>query len=277
MDQGLYGGLLGGNVQFMAHPENGWISSMVSPLLKDWPEFDRLRLDPAHPWFERYREQLRVFVEGAEGKFALSHFILIDGLNFVFELLGATRTYMSLEDQPEMVRRAVDFAFELNVAVQQAFFDSVPLLEGGTASNMAQWVPGRIVSESVDPFHMTSVAYFETWGREPVQRIFDRFDGGVLHIHGNGRHLMEAVSSLRRLHAIYLGDDKGFPPAFDILPQLRARTRDIPLVLAVEFPRFVEKLHRHELVGGVFYKVSGAPDADTVNRLMEKVRAYRTG
>jgi hypothetical protein len=220
---------------------------------------------------------MRVFVEGAAGKFAVSHFILIDGLNFVFELVGATRTYMSLEERPEMVRRAVDFAFELNVAVQQAFFDCVPLVEGGTASNMAQWIPGRIISESVDPFHMTSVAYFETWGREPAQRIFDRFDGGVLHIHGNGRHLMEAVSSLRRLHAIYLGDDKGFPPAFDILPQLRARTKDIPLVLAVDYPRFVDKLNRRELVGGVFYKVSDAPDANTANRLMEKIRAYRTG
>jgi hypothetical protein len=277
MDQGLYGGLLGGEVQFMAHPENGWISSMVAPLLRDWSEFDRLRFDPNHEWFERYREQLRVFVEAARGKFAVSHFILIDGLNFVFELLGATETYLSLVERPEMVRRAIDLAFELNVAVQQTFFEYVPLIEGGTASNMAQWIPGRIVSESVDPFHMTSVEYFETWGREPVQRIFDRFDGGVVHIHGNGRHLLEAVCTLRRLHAIYLGDDKGFPQAFDILPQLRARTGDIPLVLAVDYPRFLEKLNRHELVGGVFYKVSGAPDAAAANRLMEKVRAYRAG
>ena len=249
---------------------------MVAPLLNDWSEFDRLRLDLSHPWFDRYRDQLRIFVERAAGKFAISHFILIDGLNFVFELLGATQTYMSLEDRPEMVRRAVDFAFELNVAVQQAFFDCVPLVEGGTPSNMAQWIPGRIVSESVDPFHMTSVAYFETWGREPVQRIFDRFDGGVLHIHGNGRHLFEAVSSLRRLHAIYLGDDKGYPEAFDILPQIRARTGDIPLVVAVDYPRFVDRLNRHELVGGVFYKVGDAPDAAAANRLMEQVRAYRT-
>jgi hypothetical protein len=276
MDQGLYGGLLGGNVQFMTHRENGWISSMVAPLLKDWSEFDRLRLDLGHPWFERYRQQMRIFVEGAAGKFAISHFILIDGLNFVFELLGATETYMSLDEHPEMVRRAIEFAFELNVAVQQAFFDSVPLFEGGTASNMAQWIPGRIISESVDPFHMTSVKYFETWGREPVQRIFDRFDGGVLHIHGNGRHLFEAVSTLKRLNAIYLGDDKGFPEAFEILPQIRARTADIPLVLQVDYPRFVDRLDRRQLVGGVFYKVTDAPDAATVNRLMEKVRAYRT-
>ena len=35
-DQGLYGGLVGGNVRFMAHADVGWISSMVPPLLKNW-------------------------------------------------------------------------------------------------------------------------------------------------------------------------------------------------------------------------------------------------
>jgi len=275
MDQGLYGGLLGGKVQFMAHPDNGWISSMVAPLLGDWAEFDRLGFDRAHPWFERYVRQLQSFVAGAAGKFGISHFILIDGLNFVFELVGATRTYMSLIEEPERVRRAIELAFQINLAVHETFFQTAPLVEGGTASNMAQWLPGRVISESVDPYHMTSVQYFETWGREPVQRIFDRFDGGVLHLHGNGRHLLEAVSTLKNLRAIYLGDDKGYPEAFEVLGQLRARARDIPLVLQVDYPRFVDRLNRRALVGGVFYKVTGAPDAASVNRLMEKVRAYR--
>ncbi len=112
LDQGLYGGLLGGDVRFMADPATGWISSMVPPLLADWSEFDRLRFDPAHPWWRRYLRQLDAFVGGSRGKFGISHFILIDGLNFVFELLGATRTYLSLDEQPEMVRRAIDFAFD---------------------------------------------------------------------------------------------------------------------------------------------------------------------
>ena len=275
MDQGLYGGLLGGDVQFMAHPENGWISSMVAPLLNDWSQFDTLCFDRSHPWFERYLGQLDTFVRGAAGKFAVSHFILIDGLNFVFELVGATNTYLALDERPEMVRRAIDLAFELNVAVQQTFFDRVPRLRDGTASNMVQWVPGRIVSESVDPFHMTSVDYFERWGREPVERILGRFDGGVLHIHGNGRHLLEAVSTIQGLKAILLGDDKGFPLAFDVLGELQARTGDVPLVVLVDFDRFVEKLDAHQLPGGVLYKVSAVPDVDTANRCMEKVRGYR--
>ena len=125
-DQGLYGGLLGGEVRFMADPATGWISSMVPPLLTDWSEFDRLRFDPQHPWWQRYVRQLDVFVEAGRGRWGISHFILIDALNFVFELLGATRTYLSLDEHAEMVRRAIDFAYDLNVRVYQTFFETVP-------------------------------------------------------------------------------------------------------------------------------------------------------
>jgi len=274
-DQGLYGGLVGGDVRFIAHPDNGWISSMVPPLLEDWSQFDSLAYDPSNPWWERYLSQLAVFREGAAGKFGISHFILIDSLNFVFELVGATRTYLSLFENPGVVRRAIDFALQLNLAVQRTYFENAPGYQGGTFSNMVQWIPGRIVSESVDPFHMTSVDYFEEWGRAPVERMFDQFDGGVLHLHGNGRHLLEAVCSLRKLKALHLGDDQGFPPAVEALPQLRARAGDLPLVVHVEYPVFQEKLQRHELPGGVFYKVQNAPGPDCANRLMEAVRAYR--
>jgi len=276
LDQGLYGGVLGGDVQFMAHPDNGWISSMVAPLLEDWSEFDALAFDESSPWFQRYLHQLDIFVKGASNSFGISHFILIDSLNLVFELVGATNTYTSLIEAPDLVRRAIDFAFDLNVRIQETFFDKVGLLAEGTASNMVQWIPGRIVSESVDPFHMTSVDYFESWGREPVERILGRFDGGVVHIHGNGRHLLEAVSTIRGLKAIYLGDDRGFPKAFEVLEELQSRTGDVPLVVSVDLNDFVQRLDSHELPGGVLYQVTGADSIDTVNQLMKRVREYRT-
>jgi hypothetical protein len=273
-DQGLYGGLLGGDVRFMSHPEVGWISSMVPPLLGNWADFERLRFDESHPWWQQYMAQMRLFDSRASGRWGISHFILIDALNFVFELIGATQTYLSLDEHPEMVRRAIDFGYDLNVRVQEAFFDTVGPYEGGTFSNFAQWLPGRVVSESLDPFHMTSVAYFEQWGREPAERIIGHFDGGVIHIHANGRHLLQAASTLRGLRAILLLDDLGWPKAFDVLDQLKARTGDVPLSCFARFEPFVERLEKHALPGGVMYQVLGAPDIATANRVMEKVREY---
>jgi hypothetical protein len=122
---------------------------------------------------------------------------------------------------------------------------------------------------------MTRADDFETYGREPVQRMFRRFDGGCLHIHGNGRHLLEAVASLDGLRCIYLGDDRGYPPAFDVLAHLKARTGSVPLVVSVGFDPFGEALRRHRLPGGVRYQVHRAPSADAANRAMDQVRAYR--
>jgi hypothetical protein len=271
MDQGLYGGLVGGEVRFLCDPATGWISSMVPPILKDWSELEHLAIRGEGPWLARYLRQLDVFVEAARGRFV----ILISGLNFVFELVGAMHTYVALYDRPEMVRRAVELARQLNVKVHQTFFERVRLLEGGTCSNMVQWMPGRIVSESVDPFHMTSVDCFERWGRENLEQIFAHFDGGVVHLHANGRHLLDAVSTVRGLKAILLADDRDFPPAFEFLPQARPRVGDLPLVVGVGFDRFREALERHELTGGVLYRVSGAPDVETANRCLEQVRDYR--
>ena len=273
-DQGLYGGLLGGQVWFMANPANGWISSMVPPLLANWSEFDRLRFDPEHSWWQKYLRQLEVFVAASRGKWGISHFILIDALNFVFELVGATQAYLSVEECPDLVRRAIDLAFDLNVRVQQAFFETVPALAGGTLSNFAQWLPGRIVSESLDPYHMTSVAYFERLGREPAERIMNHFDGGVIHIHGNGRHLLEAAVTLRGLKAILLLDDRGFATAFDLRHELKARVGNMPVSLFAPYEAFLEGLRRHTLPGGVLYQVQGVPDVSAANRCMDLVRVY---
>jgi len=275
LDQGLYGGIVGGDVRFMASPGTGWISSMVPPICKEWSDFEKFTIDHKSDLYQFYVRELEFFRRSSEGKFGVSHFILIDSLNFVFELFGGSRTYLELFDHPEYVRQAVDFAYRLNLDIHRRFFETIPLLAGGTCSNMVQWIPGRIISESVDPFHMAAVDCFESWGREPVERILADFDGGVLHIHANGRHLLEAVSSVRGLKALYLGDDKDFPTAFSVLPSLKRRLGDLPLVVRVGFPDFLAALAAHSLPGGILYKVQDVPDSDTANRVMDRVRAYR--
>lgn len=276
MDQGLYGGLLGGDVRFLCDTQTAWISSMVSPLFDRIEDATGLKLDREHPWWRRYIEQLDVFTAAAAGKFGISHYILVDSLNLIFECIGATKTYLALMDAPNRVAKLIEFAYDFNVAIHEEFFKRVGLLAGGTCSNMIGWCAGRVVSESVDPFHMMSVDDFEKWGRGPVQRIFDHFDGGCLHIHANGRHLLEPVTSIRDLKAIYLGDDVGFPPAFEVLDELKARVGNVPVVVRVKQNEFAAALDAHTLVGGVLYRITNSPDADTANRTMDRVREYVT-
>ena len=277
MDQGLYDGLFGGEVRFLSdsnESNTGWISSRISPIINDLEELNKLKFDKSHKWYKRYINQLEIFIKGGTNKFGISHLILIDGLNFIFELIGATKTYLSLIGKPEFVYKAIDFAFNLNVKIQTDFFNRVPLLDNGTFCDDAEWIPGKVVSESIDPFHMTSVEYFEKWGREPVERIFNKFDGGILHIHGNGRHLLRAVSTIKGLKAIYVCDDRGFPSAFNVLKEIKNKTGSIPLIVEVEQKDFCRDLEEHNLIGGVLYKVNQVTDIEYANQLMGKVRRY---
>ena len=218
---------------------------------------------------------MQVFQQSASGRFGIASLVTCDGVNFIFELLGATDAYLSLIENPEMAQRALELAYQVAGAIQDAFFASIPLFQGGTFSLNFGWLPGRVVMESVDPFHMTSVAYFETWGRAPLERMLARFDGGELHLHGNGRHLLEAVATVRGMKAIILGEDIGYPPAYSILSTLRARAGDVPLGVLVDYPEFCAGLQSHTLPGGVLYHVSGALSVAEANRIMEQVRAYR--
>ena len=108
-----------------------------------------------------------------------------------------------------------------------------------------------------------------------MKRCLAYFDGGVLHLHSNGRHLINMVSQLKDLKAIYLLDEKDNPLAFDVLPELQVQAGDVPLVVSIEGHLFEDHLKRNTLPGGVFYVVNSEKSVDEVNRAMEKVREYK--
>lgn len=130
-DQGLYGALIDGEIQFLCDPKKGWISSMIKPIYDDLMLFHPKPSDEHHLWFQRYKHQLKVFSEASKDKFGISHFILIDSLNFIFELIGATKTYLSLYECPDKVNEVIDFAFQLNMKIHNKFFESTPSYKGG--------------------------------------------------------------------------------------------------------------------------------------------------
>lgn len=122
---------------------------------------------------------------------------------------------------------------------------------------------------------MTSVDDYEQWGKKNVEKIFHEFDGGVIHIHSNGRHLLKNVSQLKGLKAIRLFDEKDNPAAFDVLNDLKEHAGDVPLIVNVDDNKLEKCLKENSLPGGVLYMVDSLKNADEVNSIMEKVRKYR--
>jgi hypothetical protein len=275
-DEGLYTGLMGAEIRYLENRETGWVSSMSVPFLERLDDIERLEFDRTGALAELYSAQLRFYAEESRGNYGISHFILIDGLNALLELRGATNMYYDCVDEPGKVRRFFDFARTVNYWVQDRFFEIIGPFRGGTCSNLGQWIPGRIVSESLDPFHMASVDFFEQWGRENAERVFGRYDGGIIHIHtGNGMHLVRPASTLKGLKMIaFIDEDFNPMKAFHQLPQIDADRGDVPVHLSVPMARFAGMLAERRLVGNALYSVTEVPDVSTANSLMEKVRMY---
>ena len=275
IDQGLDGGMLGGEPHFILDTSSGWISSMVPPFAESAEDIYKYEIDLTNKWYRFYDRQLSIYREKAAGKFGVSHFCSIDGLHLLAEMRGFTETFYEVIDNPGVCKDIITFAYKLALILQNRFFEVIGQYEGGTCSNMAQWLPGRCISDSVDIYHLANADLFEEWGREPLQKFIDNFDGAVLHIHSNGRHLIEHISSIKNLKVIYLADDEWATPFYLDLNELDHLRRDVPYVVSIPFEAFTDMLMKKELLPNVFYMVNNVPDIETANLLMKDVVAYR--
>ncbi len=273
-DQGLYAGLLGGKVKYLRHAASGWISSMVEPFINDIKEINNFYFDENCTIYKNYINQMEIFKKQGQGKFGISHFICLDGVNFMFELRGATQTYYDLIDYPDEAKKIIDFSTKLCIKVQDDFFKTIGLLQGGTVSNVSQWLPGKIVSESVDAFHLTSSQMFEEWGLDVVKTLFNHFNGGVIHLHTNGHHLINSISKIRGLKCIVFLDENFAEPCYKKLDELSRLCGRIPMVISIPFEEFVNKLESKELPKNILYDVLKVPDIKTANEIMKKVQSY---
>jgi hypothetical protein len=251
---------------------------MSVPFIKDVNDLQSLSLDKNCHWAETLKKQLSFYADYAKDKFGVSHFILIDGLNLLLELRGATNMYYDCIDAEEDVRSFMDFARDLNCWVQDTFFDTIGLYGGGTVSNMGQWIPGRIVSESIDPYHMASPDFFYQWGLKGIEEMFSRYDGGVFHIHsGNGLHLVPLAAKVKGVKMIsFIDENWNSFKAYQSLNEIDAERGGIPIGISVPYHVFKEKLDKHELPGNVLYTITGVDSEKTANGLMKQVKSYRS-
>jgi len=276
-DEGLYTALLGAPIRFQYLKETGRVCSMGDPILKEFSDWRSLKMDKECYWAKQYIKQLEFFKSDAQSKYGISHFIMIDGLNMLFELRGATNAYYDIMEHSEEIEEFFEFTRQINFWVQDLYFETIGLFEGGTFSNYGQWMPGRIVSESIDPFHMASPDYFEEWGRENAEKAISRYDGAALHIHhGNGRHLIHTASTIKGAKIITMSDEMfNRDKAYMHIEEIDKLRGDVPMIISIPYPLFIDLLDKGTLTSNIMYIVMNVPDVSTANRAMEKVIKYR--
>lgn len=274
-DEGLYGAVLGGHIQFLRDPDTGWISSMCPPFLRNLHEIETLSYSEKHPWIQEMQRVYRRMAEYAHERFGMSKVITIDGLNFVVEARGAAQAYLDLQGHPDRVRRLMDFALDYNTwlgdlqdAILDEYYDSA-------FSYFLGWVPNRALPISVDAYHMCQPSVYREIGEEYIEQLVAHFGGGVLHLHANGRQLLPYVKRMKGLLGCMMGNDRGFEPAYALIGTFRQEAGELPLIVNAPWEWFQTELDRRGLPTGVFYLVDDVPSVEVANRTMEKVRRYR--
>ncbi|MHB1455462.1 MAG: hypothetical protein ACYC0V_00955 [Armatimonadota bacterium] len=275
-DQGVVGGALGEKMRYMMHKDVGWISSMCAPVMDDLSDLDMLKIDPEAAAIKLMDEQVRIFSDGAKGRFGIAPFIIIDSMNFVAEMRGMTQAFEDVIDHPEAVIRMMDFALEFNIFLQERVRRMTGGFMDGSFVNMGSWCQGNPILFSVDAYHMASPDFYYQWGVPHLQRILDHFGGGLLHVHSNGWHLLPHVVKLDHLKCVYFAEEMWNPRAYDQLPMLCKQAAGTPLIISCEYDEFKRDLSSCKLPGNVLYDIKNVPSVEHGNRLMEKVHAYRT-
>jgi len=273
IDQGLFGAALGAEVVFLRCPDGG-VSSMSKPLIHDWSQLARLRFSLDNPWIRLLRETCEHYQQHTRGRWGLGTLITIDGLNFVCELRGATNAYLDLYEHPAEVRQLMDFALDMNIQVAELQRGIFGTYRGGVLGTY-YWSPNRTVSISVDCYAMCHSRVYRELGEPFLQRLVDHFGGGMLHVHHNGRHLLPALQRLRGLMGIKLADDWSPERAFLRLDEMRRLAGDVPLMVSCGYNEFLAALEAKRLLGNFMYHVSGAPDHDAAQRLVDRAKQYQ--
>jgi len=267
-----FGGFLGAEVLFKGGA--GW----ARPLLKDYSQLGQLRWDPDNPWIQRQLEACHYFLTAAQGKFALTETETIDTLNFVENVRGSA-AFTDLYEHSDELKRLMDFACDFNIRLietQREILAPASRYQEGMFFPHQIWLPGQPVWLSVDAYGLCSPKTFEELGRPWLQRIVDHFGSGWLHVHAAGMYLLPVLVNLKKLWAIQVGEDPGFPRPFEALADIRASTGDLPLMIDCTGEELERGITDRTLPGGTMYCVlEGVATVKETNRLMEKVRAYQ--
>jgi len=273
--ESIWSGLLGAPITFAGTRSHTW-SYCAAPPLEDFSRFPFAPLDPANYWYRKMLEVTGYYVKHLPSRCDISPFIFMDCLNLLVELRGATQAYLDLYENAEIIPQFLDWSVDVNCALYDAQAelarDFTTRAFGGHPFH--RYSGACIPNLSIDAYGLCAAEIYRKWGLEQHRRVVNRYGGGRLHIHGNGRHLCELVAQNTRLTSCNMGDDVGYPPAWTIVRKLRDRMTPVPIEVNMPLDAFLQGLSQHTLPAGVYYHTMTDSLADA-NRIMDQVFEYR--
>src|SRR5690606_25127295 len=186
----------------------GEVTSWSHPIIRDWEDMRRLKLDVDGVYFRTIEALMRCAIERCEGKFLVGYTDLHPSVDCAMAWRGPEQLCMDLYDAPEQARQLIEIA----VADFHTIFDRFhALLEAaGLPSVCWMGVPvwGKFHVPSCDFSAMISTEHFVEFSLPAMRREVQPMTRNIYHVDGRGvaRHL-DVILAEPEIHAIQRSEE----------------------------------------------------------------------
>ncbi len=223
--------------------EFGEVTSWSTPIVRDWGDIDRLKLDFNNEYFRVIERLTCCALERCGGKFLVGYTDLHPGLDCVAAWRDPQQFCLDLIDAPDKVHELACLAVQ-DFELIYDHFDAI-LKSHGQLSVSWMGIPsfGRMHIPSCDVSTLISKDFYKEFGLPLLQKEVKTMDHNIFHMDGKGvaRHL-DTILSVPEVHAIQwvqgVGDDQAIMQWLPFIRELQAR----------KMPTIVD-LQKHELDG----------------------------
>ena len=215
----------------------GEVTSWSVPIIHDWGDMERLKLEMENEYFQKLEELTRFALERCAGKYLVGYTDLHPGLDCVAAWRDPQQLCIDMIDNPEMVKELAQLAIDDFETIYN-HFDQM-LKEHGGLSVSWMGIPsfGRRHIPSCDFSTLISSEFFNEFGLPILQREVKTMTHNIFHVDGKGvaRHL-DAILSVPEVHALQwvqgVGDDLKILQWIPFLKRIQAR--GVPVIVDLQ-------------------------------------------
>lgn len=174
----------------------GEVTSWSHPLVHDWDDMARLKLDMSNEYFTTIEDLMRCAIEHSAGKFLVGYTDLHPGEDCAMAWRGVERFCMDLVEYPDEARQLIEIAY----ADFHTIFDHFDgILKAANLPSMC-WIGlpsfGKFHVPSCDFSAMISTRHFVEFSLPVLKREVQPMTHNVYHVDGSGvaRHIDHILS-----------------------------------------------------------------------------------
>jgi hypothetical protein len=144
----------------------GEVTSWSHPIIHDWDDMAKLKLDMNNEYFKKIEELMACAIERCPGKFLVGYTDLHPGEDCAMAWRGSERFCMDLYDYPEQARQLIEIAY----ADFHTIFDHVDAILKAAGTDLAHVVRVNAYLTDLGQFKAYNDVYKEFFADQPPAR-----------------------------------------------------------------------------------------------------------